>query len=97
MYKCLGKSLVMTGLIGMGIAMFHSGPVAAQSPRSSAVFTPDGKLKLPTGFRKWVFIGAPLTPNALNGGNNGLGALTGWGTYSTTINFPSSTGGAGAQ
>ncbi len=69
MHKCLGKALVMTGFIGMGIAMFHSRPVAAQSPRSSAVFTPDGKLKLPTGFRKWVFIGAPLTPNALNGGN----------------------------
>src|SRR5437763_15985537 len=35
---------------------------------SSAVFLPDGKLKLPTGFRNWVFIGGPLTPNGLNGG-----------------------------
>src|SRR5215471_16946430 len=25
-------------------------------------------MRLPTGFRKWVFVGAPLTPNALNNG-----------------------------
>jgi hypothetical protein len=30
--------------------------------------TPDGKMKLPTGYREWVFIGSPLTPNALNNG-----------------------------
>ena len=43
---------------------------AAEPPSSSttAQFTPDGKLKLPVGFRRWVFLGAPLTPNALNGG-----------------------------
>ena len=42
---------------------------AAPSPSSTSVeYTPDGKLKLPVGFRKWVFLGAPLTPNALNGG-----------------------------
>ena len=40
----------------------------AQGQTSSAVFLPDGKLKLPTGFRNWVFIGGPLTPNGLNGG-----------------------------
>jgi hypothetical protein len=32
------------------------------------VWTPDGKMKLPTGYREWVFIGSPLTPNALNNG-----------------------------
>jgi hypothetical protein len=69
MHKYLAKALVLTGFIGMGLALFHSRPVAAQSPQSSAIFTPDGKLKLPKGFRQWVFIGAPLTPNALNGGN----------------------------
>ena len=42
---------------------------ATPSPSSTSVeYTPDGKLKLPVGFRKWVFLGAPLTPNALNGG-----------------------------
>ena len=41
---------------------------AAQAQQSSAVFDSDGKLKLPTDYRKWVFLGAPLTPNALNDG-----------------------------
>jgi hypothetical protein len=43
-------------------------PIAAQTQQSAAVFNPDGTLQLPTGFRKWVFVGAPLTPNALNNG-----------------------------
>jgi hypothetical protein len=38
------------------------------SPSTTAQFTADGKLKLPVGFRRWVFLGAPLTPNALNDG-----------------------------
>ena len=32
-------------------------------------FTPDGKLKQPVGYREWVFIGTPLTPNDLNDGH----------------------------
>ena len=31
-------------------------------------WTADGKLKLPEGYHEWVFLGSPLTPNALNGG-----------------------------
>lgn len=60
-------------LIGFAItagyfAANHSKALAASPAHSSAVFTADGKLVLPTGFRKWVFVGAPLTPNGLNGG-----------------------------
>jgi hypothetical protein len=43
--------------------------VVAQTQHTAAVFDADGKLKLPSGFRRWVFLGAPLTPNALNNGN----------------------------
>jgi hypothetical protein len=53
--------------IGAGVALFRTTPVVAQG-RSEAVFTSDGKLQLPTGYRKWIFVGAPLTPNALNNG-----------------------------
>ena len=31
-------------------------------------FTAEGKLKQPVGYRKWVYIGTPVTPNELNGG-----------------------------
>jgi Cytochrome P460 len=47
-------------------------PIAAQTQQSAAVFNPDGTLQLPTGFRKWVFVGAPLTPNGLNNGKAGF-------------------------
>ncbi len=49
-------------------------PVKAEeksNPSESRIlveFTPDGKAKQPVGYRKWVFIGAPVTPNDLNGG-----------------------------
>ena len=46
--------------------------VAAQTSTPTAVFDPQGRLKLPTDYRKWVFVGAPLTPNGLNGGSAGF-------------------------
>lgn len=36
------------------------------------VFRSDGQLEQPRGFRRWVFIGSPLTPNALNEGGAGF-------------------------
>jgi len=56
------------GLLGAGLWARTTTSIAAQSQTSTAVFLPDGKVKLPPGFRKWVFVGAPLTPNGLNGG-----------------------------
>jgi len=44
------------------------GEAVSSSSSTTAQFTVDGKLKLPVGFRRWVFLGAPLTPNALNDG-----------------------------
>jgi len=52
-------------LVGAGLAaasviiVLNMRPAAAQTRQSTAVFEPDGKLKLPTGFRRWVFVGAP--------------------------------------
>ena len=31
-------------------------------------YTKDGDLMLPKNFNEWVYVGSPLTPNALNGG-----------------------------
>jgi hypothetical protein len=44
----------------------------AAGPANGPRFTADGKLMLPIGYRKWVFIGAPLTPNGLNNGKAGF-------------------------
>ncbi|MBO0858082.1 MAG: cytochrome P460 family protein [Chloracidobacterium sp.] len=59
----------MVALIVAAAAMVSSEPAATKMQQSSAVFAADGKMKLPTGYRRWIFIGAPLTPNALNNGN----------------------------
>ena len=44
-----------------------SGAVSAQEI-NRASFNEDGSVNRPTNWRRWVFVGAPLTPNALNGG-----------------------------
>lgn len=64
----LAATFIGIALIGASLALFRTKPVAAQTARSAAVFTSDGKLQLPKGYRRWVFVGAPLTPNALNSG-----------------------------
>ena len=44
------------------------GGSAAQSPESAAHFESDGILIRPQGYREWVFVGTPLTPNDMNSG-----------------------------
>jgi hypothetical protein len=36
--------------------------------RQMPQYTADGQLLLPKNFHQWIFVGSPLTPNALNGG-----------------------------
>ena len=40
----------------------------AQDGINQAQFTADGQVMIPADWRSWVFIGTPLTPNALNDG-----------------------------
>lgn len=69
MQKHLFPIIVLFGLTASAVYLPVAKPVvAAQSEQSSAVFDPDGNVELPTGFRKGVFVGAPLTPNGLNDG-----------------------------
>ena len=39
-----------------------------KAPAARVEFTADGKLKQPVGYRKWVYIGTPVTPNDMNDG-----------------------------
>src|SRR5215469_11143506 len=55
---------VPIGAVVVIVAIGLSQPRAQKGP----VFTQDGSLVLPTGFREWVFIGGPITPNGLNNG-----------------------------
>ena len=63
--------IVGLGLSASAVYFALAKPVAAaQSVQSNAIFDSQGKLKLPDPhtFRRWVVVGAPLTPNALNNG-----------------------------
>src|SRR5262245_17673603 len=87
MYKYLFASTAGMALIGAGLwlrttpadaaggqptSVVHEAAGAVDDQQPSAVFEPDGKVRVPTGFRKWVFVGAPLTPNGLNKGAAGF-------------------------
>jgi hypothetical protein len=40
----------------------------ASAAKRHAVFNEKGELQRPTGYREWVYIGSPLTPNDMNDG-----------------------------
>jgi hypothetical protein len=66
MYKYFGTAATIAAAFTIA---FHGRFALGQTQNSSAVFTLDGKLNLPTGFRNWVFVGGPVTPNGLNDGH----------------------------
>ncbi len=47
---------------------FAAPAVADESQPSPVEFNTDGELVRPTGYRKWTYIGTPVTPNDMNGG-----------------------------
>src|SRR5258705_11985752 len=72
MRKVLLVVILVSGVIAASSLLTYSRWVAAGASESPAVFHADGKLQLPVGYRHWVFIGAPLTPNGLNNGKAGF-------------------------
>jgi hypothetical protein len=79
--------LVGVGLVAVSLVLLKMRPVAAQTRQSAAVFDSQGRMQEPdpTVFRKWVFVGAPLTPEGLNDGKYNCNAD---GTNCTRSNFP---------
>ena len=79
------KNLVITvGIIGlcvMGTMVFaqRQGAMVGQTSedvlkreRYLPEYTQDGDLILPKNWRTWIYVGSPLTPNALNDGKAGF-------------------------
>src|SRR4029077_5031295 len=86
MQKHLFPIIVLLGLTASAAYLLVAKPVvAAQTEQSSVVFNADGTVQVPTGFRKWVFVGAPLTPEGLNNGKYNCDAD---GKNCTKSNFP---------
>jgi hypothetical protein len=73
--KRMGVSSIIAILVGIAGVFYlltrAAAPAAAETPDAPATFvefTPDGKLKQPVGYRKWVYVGEVVTPNDLNDG-----------------------------
>lgn len=72
MLKYVFIATVALGVTASAGYMLSAKPVrASQAEQSTAIFDSNGNLELPDPhvFRRWIFVGAPLTPNALNGGH----------------------------
>ena len=72
--KAVGAAVVALIFAGsLAAATFPVGNAIAQMTEpAGAQLAEDGSTTIPEGFREWVFIGAPLTPNDLNGGAAGF-------------------------
>ena len=64
-------SIACTAIFVSIAGLFYWLSLAAAAPVQQTTrveFTANGKLRQPEGYRKWVYVGTPLTPNDLNGG-----------------------------
>lgn len=56
-------------IMAVGALTLSSALLSAPATASGvAVFNKAGELAQPTGYREWIYIGAPVTPNELNNG-----------------------------
>ena len=60
--------LLLVTLVGAIAALPVGDAIADEHEKYEATFNSDGELIRPAGWREWVFVGSPLTPNSLNGG-----------------------------
>lgn len=65
--RMLTLSVVIAGLLLTRVSFAEESDAVG-----AAIYNEAGELILPGGFREWVFIGAPLTPNGLNNGKAGF-------------------------
>ena len=59
-------------LTAAALVMLAGAAMGDNSGSYEATFTANGDLIRPAGWREWIFIGSPLTPNNLNGGEAGF-------------------------
>lgn len=63
------KKTMRITLSGLALgAILSAGSVASAGEIERTQFTAGGAAKMPVNYREWVYVGTPLTPNALNGG-----------------------------
>jgi hypothetical protein len=64
--------VIGAAILGVAIAAAHFAKSSADDAQPTSRYLPEynaaGELLLPKNFHEWIFVGSPLTPNALNDG-----------------------------
>lgn len=60
--------MALLGLAGAGVLLVGTDVAARAVPAKEFFLMVDGALQRPTGYREWVYVGTPVTPNDLNDG-----------------------------
>ena len=72
----LGATALVASGVAVAIAIVQSLSSTSAQTQNRARYLPEytasGDLILPKDFHEWVYVGSPLTPNALNGGMAGF-------------------------
>jgi hypothetical protein len=67
-----GRTAIIAAMIGGSSFAQSAATAPVGTPPVSQCYPPQytssGELILPKNYREWMFVGSPLTPNALNGG-----------------------------
>ena len=67
--EALAAVVASTAIVTVALFLESLTTSSAQTPtRYLPEYTASGDLVLPKNFHEWVYVGSPLTPNALNGG-----------------------------
>lgn len=62
--KTINKTLISSAIVVALVPLLSAGSAAAEE-----FFTiSNGELERPTGYREWIYVGTPVTPNDLNDG-----------------------------
>lgn len=72
MFLALTASITGVAIASAVLAQSPSNSGAPSRPRYLPEYTASGDLLLPKNFHEWVYVGSPLTPNALNNGQAGF-------------------------
>lgn len=86
-------------MVAGAVALMAGGVSALNAAEiNKAKFTANGDVQIPQNWREWVFVGTPVTPNALNDGkapfpefHNVYIENSAWASYKKTGKFPEGT------
>ena len=67
-FSCVAAAVAIGVTVATVFAQSTTGKATSIGGRYLPEYTASGDLILPKNFHEWVYVGSPLTPNALNGG-----------------------------